>query len=360
MSTPYNGGPSSQDPFNNNEFGTGSSANNSPDSAAGAQGGSSVYGTPDNVAGSHNYGYNGYGSEQAAGYDPYDVNAASVNQGAAQLNGTTLVDGTYGDGTQPHPINNPAVNGYTHIKGTGKMNALEAWGYGFRQTFANWQTWIVIALLLILLPTLASAFIPFVGFLFGLAMLFLAPFLYSFALAQTLSKHWKFDGMKAPTYGSTLGMALLVGLISTLISLVFIVISAMIFGGSIMATLSAVDPAQLEGDPMAALPLIGAFFRIVALTAFLMLFVTPFLVFQVWYAADNACSFGDAFKEGFSAGARNYLQLLLATIIYMLLMIPVALTLGLGALIVVPAYYLALAYAYRQVSGGPVPTEAQI
>ena len=207
---------------------------------------------------------------------------------------------------------------------------------------------------------MASAFIPFVGFLFGLAMLFLAPFLYSFALAQTLSKHWKFDGMKAPTYGSTLGMALLVGLISTLISLVFIVISAMIFGGSIMATLSAVDPAQLEGDPMAALPLIGAFFRIVALTAFLMLFVTPFLVFQVWYAADNACSFGDAFKEGFSAGARNYLQLLLATIIYMLLMIPVALTLGLGALIVVPAYYLALAYAYRQVSGGPVPTEAQI
>ncbi|MCT1499362.1 hypothetical protein EKI51_08115 [Corynebacterium sanguinis] len=356
MSTPYNGGPSSQDPRYNNEFGKGSS--DTPAGNAGAQGGSSVYGTPNDFTGYNNYGYNGYGSEQAGGYNPYDVNAAA-NQGAAQLNGTTLVDGTYGDGTQPHPINDPAVNGFVHIKGTGKMNALEAWGYGFRQTFNNWQNWILIGLLLVLLPSLASGLIPFVGFLFGLAMIFLYPFLYSFALAQTLSKHWKFNGMKAPTYGATLGMSVLVGFIVFMIALVFIVISAMIFGGSVLATLSALDPVQLENDPLALLPILGALFGVFAVTSLLMLFITPFFMLQIWYAADNAGSFGDAFSEGFSAGARNYLQLLLFNLISGLLVIPVVITFGLGALIVVPATYLATAYAYRQASGGPVPTEAQ-
>ena len=339
MSTPYSGG---NDPRDNHpeNFGEG------------------TYGTPDTNSTGYNdyYGYNGYGS--STGYNPYDVNAGIAGEDATKFHGTTLVDGTYGDGTQPHPVNDPAANGFTHLKGTGKMDAVAAWAFGFKQTFANWKTWIVIGLVAILVPTLLAAFVPFIGGFFQIALLFVYPVLYSFALLQTLSRRWKFDGVKAPAYGATLGMMVLVGVINVVIVVIALAISAIFFGDSLRNALEVLDPAQIENDPMAILPLLGSMLGMFAIASVVMFFLTPLFVFQSWYAADKAASFGTAFSEGFSAGKRNYGQLLLFYLISVLLSIAILFTLGLAVIVITPASMLAMAYAYRQVSGGPVPTDA--
>lgn len=343
MSTPYTGGNNPQDNHPEN-FGQGS------------------YGTPNAGEGNY-YGYNGYGSEGGtygggfnAGYNPYDVNASAAGWGATRLHGTTIVDGTYGDGVQPHPVNDPQVNGWYHVKGTGKMSAIQAWGYGFKQTFANWKVWVPVGALLVLLPALLSL-IPFVGNLVPLATLFFYPFIYSFALLQTLSRQWKFDGVKSPTYGQTLGMSVVVGLVNVAITLLVFVIAAMLFGGDFLEAMRSLDPVAIEDDPMALAPIIGSVLSMIGITMLVMFFITPLFVFQAWYAADNAGTFGSAFSEGFRANTRNYGQLLLYYLIYVLLTVVIVITLGLAAIVVVPAGILALAYAYRQVSGGPVPTE---
>lgn len=336
MSTPYSGG---NDPRNNHpeNFGEG------------------TYGTTDNNSTDH-YGYNAYGS--STGYDPYDVNAGIAGGDATKFHGTALVDGTYGDGVAPHPINDPAANGFYHVKGTGKMDAVAAWGFGFKQTFSNWKTWIVVGLVAVFVPGLLGGLLPFIGGLISFAMVFLYPFLYSFALLQTLSRRWKFNGMKAPTYGPTLGMMLLISVITLGISFVVFMVSLIFFGGTLVNAMDALDPAQIENDPMAILPFFGALIGMIAVVSLVLFFFMPLFVFQPWFAADNAASFGAAFSAGFKAGTRNYGQLLLYYLISLLLIIPVVLTLGLGIIVVVPASYLALAYAYRQVSGGPVPTDA--
>lgn len=336
MSTPYSGG---TDPRYNH-----------PENF-----GESTYGTADNNSTDH-YGYNAYGS--STGYNPYDVNAGIAGGDATKFHGTTLVDGTYGDGTQPHPVNDPAANGFTHLKGTGKMDAVAAWGFGFQQTFANWRTWIVIGLVAILLPTLLAAFVPFIGGFFQIALLFIYPLLYSFALLQTLSRRWKFDGLKAPAYGPTLGMMVLVGVITLLVVVVALAISTIFFGDSLRNALELLDPAQIENDPMAIMPLLRALLGMFVVVSAVAFFLMPLLVFQSWYAADRAGSFGTAFNEGFRAGKRNYGQLLLFSLISMLLSIAIVLTLGLAVIVITPASILAMAYAYRQVSGGPVPTDA--
>ncbi|QPK83226.1 hypothetical protein G7Y29_10470 [Corynebacterium qintianiae] len=374
MSTAYPGGPDPRD-------------NNHPENFGEGTYGQGTYGTPDAANQTPNYGYNGYGSDQPggnsgySGYDAFDVNAAAAGHGATQFHGTTLVDGTYGDGVQPHPVNNPDANGWHHVKGTGKMNPLEAWGFGFKQTFANWQTWIVIGLIAALVPALVSLVLPLLGSFLQIVLLFLYPFAYSFALLQTLSRRWKFDGMKAPAYGPTLGMMVLLGAVAFVILLVLVLISALFFAGSIAKVVDTLDPVQIENDPEALLPILGPVLGMLGLTFLAMLLIAPLFMFQTWYAADNATTFGNAFSEGFKAGTRNYGRILVFSLISGALLVGAGLVTALVAVatsmapdlqtalipfafsvvttIITPASILAMAYAYRQVSGGPVPTEPQ-
>lgn len=301
------------------------------------------------------YGTGDYGTGDYSA-DAFDVNAS---HGALRHHGTTLVDGTYGDGQQLHPINDPATNGWVHRRGTGKMNAVEAWGFGFKATFANWQVWITYGLLATVGIFALSYVVPVVGNLLSFAMLFVYPVIYSFALMSTLAKHWKFNGLNAPRYGLSLGVLVVISLIAMLIGVIVLFIALAVFGQSIMDTAGTLDQAALEsGDIEEMMPLILSMMKVIGLTGLIMFFLAPFFVFPVWYAADNAADFGGSLKEGLSAGARNYGQLLLFSLIGVVVTVVGALLFGLGLVVVVPASTLAQAYAYRQVSGGPVPAEA--
>ncbi|AWB84929.1 hypothetical protein [Corynebacterium liangguodongii] len=342
MSTPYSGG---QDP-------QGGAEGYQPHEPGG-------YGTP--AAGSASYtGYNGYGGDGGYGdYNAYDVNYAAAGHGATQYHGTSLVDGTYGDGYEPHRVNDPQANGWYHAKGTGKIDVMQAWAFGFKQTFANWKVWVPVGLIFALLPAALGLFVtPLAGFV-QFAFLFAYPVVYSLALLQTLNRNWKFDGVNSPTYGTTLGMIILVGLIYGFAILIPIFGSLPFFAVNLADTLQGLDPAQIESDPTVLMPLAGAILGILGIALVVSFLLAPLFVFQVWYAADNADTFGGSFSQGFRAGARNYGQLLLFYLLYGVMMFVSLFTLGIATVILMPAYTLALAFAYRQASGGPVPVEPQ-
>ena len=62
-------------------------------------------------------------------------------------------------------------------------------------------------------------------------------------------------------------------------------------------------------------------------------------------------------KAGFAAGKRNYLPLLGLSILSGLLIGLGSLLAFVGLVATAPAVVLAMAHAYRQISGGPVPGE---
>lgn len=354
--------------------------NTNPNGAGntGGTGGSSPYGGfepyPDNPAGSHpenagasawpgyeqnsyeqaSYGQNGYDQHS---FDQFDVNAAAGAAGATALryHGQQLVDGTYGDGATPHPINDPANNGFTHTKGTGKLSVMDALSWGFKTTFGNWQTWLLFGLLAAVFMA-ASTFEP-TGLL-GLASIFIYPLVWSAGLQQTLSRRFSLGQVKAPAYGKTLGVSVVIGLIMMAVMIVISLIVGIGIFSSLDPSTLPTDPSMIEEDPMAFGPLFGRIAGLVGVLMLVSLLVAPFFAMQTFYAADNAGSFGEVMKAGFAAGKRNYLPLLGLSILSGLLIGLGSLLAFVGLVVTAPAVVLAMAHAYRQISGGPVPTES--
>lgn len=322
MSTPYNGG--GYEPY--------------PEHPEGSH--------PENGPG--NYGEN---------YDAFDVNTAASMAGATALrfHGEQLTDNVPGDGVSPHPINDPASNGWFHVKGDGKLNVLEAIGWGLKATFSNAKLWIPLGIAT--LVAVAGQFLPGFGAVIAAAgSILLASWMAGVALQQTLAQRLTFNDAKAQAFGKTVGVAALLGVFGTIAFALLIMVLA--FGA-----LSTVDPSTLpdstenvSAEEMWAFvrPLLGA----LGISFLIALLVAPFLMFQLWYAADNNGSFGHAMGAGFKAGASNYLRILGFVVLLTLINIVGAALLVIGLIVTLPGTMLAGAHAYRQISGGPVPKDA--
>lgn len=349
MSTPYNGGdfqPYPEHPEGSHpENGTGGQGN------YGAQGGSTNYPqyTGDNYADQNQPGQ---------GYDAFEVNTAASMAGASALrfHGQQLTDNAPGDGTSPHPINDPASNGWFHVKGTGKLEIIEALTWGVKAVFSNAKLWIPLGVVYTALSLLGQ-FLPGAGSMISLiGVLAFIPWMFGVALQQTLVKQLTYSDAKAPAYGKTLGVTALIGAVVGIVSAILLMVLA--FGA-----LTSIDPATLPDNPDNVSPeemwnLVRPILGALAVTSVIGLLVMPFFMFQMWYAADNNGSFGNAFSGGFKAGASNYLKILGFVVLAFLVNIVGAALFFVGLVVTAPATTLAAAHAYRQISGGPVPKEA--
>lgn len=370
MSTPYNGGGSEpNDPLEPNGQNDPAGYEPYPDLPAGSHPENDPYPAygEANPASPGYQDYPAYGEASTGafgGYDEYsafDVNSAAAAAGASALrfHGEQLTDNVPGDGQSPHPINDPESNGYFHTKGTGKVNVFEALGWGFKTTFSNAKLWLVLGLIYLVIAAVLQ-FVPgFGSMLSSLAMLFFVPWVAAVALQQTLARDVNFNNGKAPAYGKSIGMMVVMGLLWSVLSLVLFTV----FGAAAMSEIdlnalpqSPEEMSSMTPEEMFALmrPLLSA----MGLTALVSLLFAPFISLQLYYAADNNGSFGFAFAEGFKAGARNYVKLLGLVVLCVLIAVIGAAPFGLGLIIAMPVVQLTLAYAYRQISAGPVPTEA--
>ena len=309
---------------------------------------------PEHPEGSHpENGPGNYGED----YDAFDVNTAASMAGATALrfHGEQLTDNVPGDGVSPHPINDPASNGWFHVKGDGKLNVLEAIGWGLKATFSNAKLWIPLGIAT--LVAVAGQFLPGFGAVIAAAgSILLASWMAGVALQQTLAQRLTFNDAKAPAFGKTVGVAALLVVFGTIALALLIMVLA--FGA-----LSTVDPSTLpdstenvSAEEMWAFvrPLLGA----LGISFLIALLVAPFLMFQLWYAADNNGSLGHAMGAGFKAGASNYLRILGFVVLLTLINIVGAALLVIGLIVTLPGTMLAGAHAYRQISGGPVPKDA--
>lgn len=309
----------------------------------------------------------------------FEVNSAADLAGAnaQRFHGTQLVDGYFGDADTPHPINEPAANGYSHTKGTGKLRVGQAivWTFGVYKT--NPKFWLAIGLVMAVLgvadqiPALA---VP--GLLFTIALVLLDPVFASAALQQTLTA--QVDKPKSPTYGKALGVSvvnrMLVVIVGFILAAIAFVITLAVTGFDPTAFGDATNMSQEQiQEQMMNMAIAAAPGVVVGALVFAL--VAPFAVYPVFYAADNAGSFGFCLGEGMKAAKRNYgttlLLLLFSLVVGVIAAIPAAAVdvmgfnvwagAGLSFLLTVllaPLVYLAQAHAYRQVSGGPVPHEA--
>lgn len=317
---------------------------------------------PEHPEGSHpenGAGYSAYNSPNSpSSYDAFEVNTAASMAGASALrfHGQQLTDNAPGDGTSPHPINDPASNGWFHVKGNGKLEIIEALTWGVKAVFANAKLWIPLGVVYTVL-TLLGQFLPGVGSMISMiGMLAFVPWMVGVVLQQTLVKQLTYSDAKAPAYGKTLGVAALLGVVAGIVSTILLMVLA--FGA-----LTSIDPATLPDNPDNVAPeemwnLVRPILGALAVTGVIGLLVMPFFTFQAWYAADNNGSFGNAISGGFKAGASNYLKILGFVVLAGLINLVGAALFFVGLVVTVPGTMLAAAHAYRQISGGPVPKEA--
>ena len=317
---------------------------------------------PEHPEGSHpenGAGYSAYNSPNSpSSYDAFEVNTAASMAGASALrfHGQQLTDNAPGDGTSPHPINDPASNGWFHVKGNGKLEIIEALTWGVKAVFANAKLWIPLGVVYTVL-TLLGQFLPGVGSMISMiGMLAFVPWMVGVVLQQTLVKQLTYSDAKAPAYGKTLGVAALLGVVAGIVSTILLMVLA--FGA-----LTSIDPATLPDNPDNVAPeemwnLVRPILGALAVTGVIGLLVMPFFTFQAWYAADNNGSFGNAISGGFRAGASNYLRILGFVVLAGLINLVGAALFFVGLVVTVPGTMLAAAHAYRQISGGPVPKEA--
>lgn len=304
----------------------------------------------------------------------FEVNSAADLAGAdaQRFHGTQFVDRFFGDGTTPHPIHDPAANGYSHTKGTGKLNvgAAIAWALSVYKT--NLNMWLVIGLLIALLGVLSQVpFLAFMGLAFSIARLLLDPVFNSAALQQTLAVN--VSRPQSPAYGKALGVLvvnrIIIGAIAAVLAAIAFVVALMVtgFDPSVYG-----DPTSLQTDPAAIRRMVMDTVPGVVAAGLCVLLLLPFTVYPVLYAADNAGSFGFSLGQGMKAGQRTYGSTLLLVIFTLFVgfigSLPIALiglvgmntwaAIGLSFLltaVLAPLGFLASAHAYRQISGGPVP-----
>lgn len=342
MSTPYNGG--GFEPY--------------PEHPEGSH--------PENGSGSYHPGTNpnnptNYGAQQQPdqGYAAFEVNSAASMAGSSALrfHGQQLTDNQPGDGVSPHPINDPASNGWHHVKGTGKLQVMEALSWGVRAMMANAKLWIPVGIAYTVLIVLTQFMPGPVSLMTTIATFLFVPWLLGVALQQTLVKRVTYNDAKAPAYGKTIGMTALLGFVGG--AALFILMGVLAFGALSTVDPSAVpDPNAPDADPAEMWEFIRPILGALLVTFVVSALVAPFFLFQPYYAADNNGSFGDAFREGLKAGKSNYLPILGLGVLLVLLNIAGGALFFLGLIFSLPVTFLAVAHAYRQISGGPVPKEA--
>lgn len=259
------------------------------------------------------------------------------------------------------PLGSSAQPGVREM-GTGKIDVMRAVNWGLSTTFKNWTVWIlatlafftvlfVISFVVSIVTVVANGGEPTASpaiTLFSAAAGLAVSLLFYNAATRQLDRAkigWGdfFRGMNAgPLIGFLLLNAALGMLLLTVVELIAI--------GSVQ-TLAGVDPAIDWATLSKAL----AGQAVAMLISFL---IAPLLVFIPFFLADRRAGFVDAIRLGIAAGARNYGKLLLAMFLIGLVGFLAALvTLGLGALVVLPAYMLVNAHLYRQAAGFELPVE---
>jgi uncharacterized membrane protein len=205
---------------------------------------------------------------------------------------------------------------------------------------ANWGTWLLFALLLAVINVLFNA---------------------NRANQTSQQIQDAFEGNAAVATGVTFG--------ATVLSLVGVIVSAAVQALGVHAALREADGARPSFGQFFRAPRVGsavltsiivdvAIFLAALVTIFLLglggLVVFVFTVFAVPFVIDRARPVFGAIGESFTLVGRNFGPVVLLLLALLGINILGAIPFGLGLLITVPLSVLAIAYAFRRLTGGTI------
>lgn len=271
----------------------------------------------------------------------------------------------YGNWQPPHQPPNSAP------MGTGKVNILDAVGWGFRATFRTPLIWILGSFLVLAGSTLLSLSVDWffrsdsadltyqlsTGYqaaqiLLSLALAVLGIFVLHGALRQVDQPKVRL----ADFFHN-------VNVVPSIITLVL----AQLINGAIMAVVVLPflwpvinsDPTTW-GNDTEAMAVLGQLLGGLALLVLVAVLLAPLMSYIVYYVLDRREGVVGAFKAGVRNSLNNYPKLLLFHFLGIMAMVVAALfTLGLALIILMPAWTLISTMLYRQMAGGALPADSQ-
>lgn len=225
--------------------------------------------------------------------------------------------------------------GYLH--GPQRPQAVRSIGWGFSAFGRNWKTLVPLALALGLAGAILSMGMSLltggnfetaysgnsvVSSLLSLVIsLVVTPLLYRFATWHVDEPRPGIGALGKDVHWVAAGVYLVVQGIITII-----MVGGMQLSG--FAEMSeTTDPAEVDPSVFAG---VFAFFLAFVL---LMFFLSPLFTLMAWFAADGKTGFGASFSTGFAAGKKNYLQLLLFSLLVGLISFGIMLGVGLLSLL---------------------------
>ncbi|MDR7329506.1 hypothetical protein [Corynebacterium guangdongense] len=269
------------------------------------------------------------------------------------------VDGGY----RPRPLGAAAME-----QGSGRIDVMRAISWGFRQAYRNWPVWILGVLVFMAFSGLAGAIGGLVGtpgvngagmavssvlnVLVSLALVAVGVFALRGALHQVDEPGMGWGHFtRDVNFWPTLLLQFIIGLLTT-------ALMALVAGGILLGSVDQfADPTALDLATEAELAAwLAALVGALALVLLVSVLLNPLVVFMPYYLVERRADLLGSVREGFRAGIRNYLRLLLTyAAAGVLAVLAVVLTFGVAAIFLVGPWYLAQAHMYRQAAGGAIP-----
>ncbi|MBK4143765.1 hypothetical protein GWO60_01135 [Corynebacterium macginleyi] len=238
---------------------------------------------------------------------------------------------------------------------TGKPSAMDSISWAFSTVFKNWKLWILGSLLAgVILTALAivsgavtpaegvyasggRVFVEIASYVISAVVSLLAMRLALFQIDDQRTG-WNYVG-KDVRWWQPLAIMIIIGVITSAIVFIFV-------GGSIFLGPDLGADASVE-EVFEAL---AGFLGTLAVLALIGLLIHPLYMLMQWFAADGD-GLGQAIKNGFDAGRRNYGQLILLTVLNVFITIGGAILFFVGLIVAIPVSLLSTAYLFRQCAG---------
>ncbi|MFP7364674.1 hypothetical protein SFC07_02655 [Corynebacterium callunae] len=306
--------------------------------------------------------YSGYSAGQQGSYgvNPYPDPNAGYQAGAFQ--GAGYRADAYQSGTAGQlPLET----------GTGHVDLMRAVKFGFRTVFANPAIWILGTIVLGIAYMLISGLSGMIAFaidpegtatagnsMLSPANLAVNVLMFIISSAVTISvlagalvavdgqKTALRDFFKPQNVSQTVLLLFIIGVFSLVLSSISSGIATNAITVDEVAGTFSVDESSLG---------------ILAVGLLIIALLSPLYSFWTFYTADGKHTAASAVSQGIKDAARNYPKLLLFQILGGFVLVVFGLvTLLLGFIVLIPAYFLACAHLYRQMSGGAIPAELRV
>jgi len=244
-----------------------------------------------------------------------------------------------------HDAEAPSDHFVSGGRGRPMSHGLHWWSEGWSIFTAAPLTWIAIIVTSVVIMAV-TGIIEVVGMIAGVV---LTPILYAGLMlgAHAVGTGWPLEfGHLFSGFRQRVGSLVAVGVLTTLLSVVAILIVALFFGTSLMSmmALATLDPAILARST-------GLLVAVVALTAVLLLLLP---LSMAWYFAPALIAIDEqgpmaAMGSSLMGCLRNALPLLIYGLIFIVLAILATIPIGLGWLVLLPVAITSTYAAYRDI-----------